>query len=145
MSNPVIENAKTVSPVEASGNSNNGHSNITEKLLIDAGISDLSENSGADEILAAITKFETLTSNQSPLWREVAQSSILKKLKDIKYPRASEILKKAFGNGAGKGESTQQGQTLLFEDHEPLPDEVDGAELLDEIKITIERHIILPK
>ena len=145
MSNPVVENAKTVSPVEASGNSNNGHSNIIEKLLIDAGISGLSENSGADEILAAITKFETLTSNQSPLWRKVAQSSILKKLKDIKYPRASEILKKAFGNGAGKGESTQQGQTLLFEDHEPWPDEVDGAELLDEIKTTIERHIILPK
>ena len=52
MSNPVIENAKTVSPVEASGNSNNGHSNIIKKLLIDAGISGLSENSGADEILA---------------------------------------------------------------------------------------------
>jgi hypothetical protein len=63
MSNPVIENAKTVSPVEASGNSNNGHSNIIKKLLIDAGISGLSENSGADEILATITKFETLTSN----------------------------------------------------------------------------------
>jgi hypothetical protein len=125
-------------PVPANGTGLN-------ELMESAGISALSENSGPDEILATITKFEAITNNQPPLWRDVAQSSILKKLKDIKFPRASEILKKAFGNGTGKEESTQQGQTLLFEDLEPWPDEVDGAELLDEIKTTIERHIILPK
>ena len=64
-------------PVPANGTGLN-------ELMESAEISALSENSGPDEILATITKFEALTNNQPPLWRDVAQSSILKKLKDIK-------------------------------------------------------------
>jgi len=120
----------------------NGHQKTVAEFMKDAGVDALKEDSTPEETSAAITKFFNLTVSLDPVLRMVAQSHLAKKLKGLKLPGASDLVKQAFrtpsenkGNGAGQG--------VAFNDPEPWPEEVNGAELLDEIKGTIERFCVM--
>jgi hypothetical protein len=109
-----------------------------------AGILALSENSGPDEIIEAISKFSSITSNKDAVFLGIARSEVIKKLKAIGVQSPTKVVKDALK--PQKSETVEgQGQTLSFEDPEPWLNEVDGLHLLDEISKTIRRYVILPE
>ena len=120
----------------------NGRSKTTEKLLIDAGISALSENSGPDEIIEAIGKFLAITGNKDVVWLGIAKSELIKKLGDIGVKSPSKMVNEAMKTG--KAETVEgQGQAMSFEDPEPWADEVDGVKFFNEITQTCNRFLVL--
>jgi hypothetical protein len=135
---PVKEEGKIVPlSVSANGTGVNG-------LMESAGISALSENSGPDEMLEAVNKFLAISANKDAVFLGIARSELIKKLKAIGVQSPTKMVNDAMKTG--KPEAVEgQGQTLSFENPEPWPDEIDGAELLDEILKADRRYVILPK
>ncbi len=109
-----------------------------------AGILALSENSEPDEIIEAISKFSSITSNKDAVFLGVARSEVIKKLKAIGVQSPTKVVNDALKPQKSKTVEGQ-GQTLSFEDPEPWLNEVDGLHLLDEISKTIRRYVILPE
>ena len=135
---PVKEKAKIISfPVPENGTGLN-------KFMESAGISALSENSGPDEIIEAISKFSAITGNKDTVFLGIARSEVIKKLKAIGVQSPTRMVNDALKPLKSKTVEGQ-GQTLSFEDPEPWLNEVDGLSLLDEISKTIRRYVILPK
>lgn len=132
-------------PIDTLANSNgDGHEGKTvEFFMEDAGITLLKASSTPEEIINAINKFIALTANKELVWKGVAKSELVKRLKEIGVRGATELLNKAFGNSQ-KGANASNGQKILFDDPEPWPDPVDGKELLDQISETIQMFVVLP-
>ena len=135
---PIKEEAKIISlPVSANGAGVNG-------LMELAGISALSKNSGPDEIIEAVNKFSAVSASKDAVWLGIARSELIKKLKALDVQSPTKMVNDAMKTG--KPEAVEgQGQTLSFENPEPWPDEVDSAELLDEILKAVRRYVILPE
>ena len=70
--------------------------------------------------------------------------SSLKKLKDIKVGGAGDLVKKLFRPDKPRI-NNNTGREILFEDPELWPDEVDGSDLLNELKGVFDRFLILPE
>lgn len=135
---PVKEESKTIQfPVSVNGNGLNG-------LMESAGVSSLTENSGPDEIIEAIGKLSATTANKGSVFLGVARSEVIKKLKGIGVQSPTALVNDALKPQKSKTVEGQ-GQTLSFEDPESWLNELDGAELLNEISETINRYVILPK
>lgn len=115
-----------------------------ESLMKYAGVSALTENSNPDEIIKAIIEFSKIIVEEDPVWLGVAKSELVKKLKSIKVQSPSKLINEALK--PSKPESAEgQGKAFTFEDPEPWSDEVDGANLLDEISEIVRRYMILPE
>jgi len=135
---------KTFTPPVPLSNNGNGHQKTVAEFMTDAGVDALKEDATPEEMSAAITKFSNLTVALDPVLRKVAQSHLSKKLKDAGINTgASEIVKQAFKVDAEKDNDKSQG--VAFEDPEPWPDEVSGAELLEEIQGILKMYTILPE
>ena len=113
-------------------------------LMESAGISALSENSGPDEIIEAISRLSAITANRDAVFLGIARSELIKKLKAIGVQSPAGMVKDALKPSKSKTVEGQ-GQTLSLDDPEPWPNEVDGAELLDDIFETIRRYVVLPE
>ncbi|MCH8314268.1 MAG: DUF3631 domain-containing protein, partial [Nitrospinae bacterium] len=137
-------NGHDMEPCEPIPEENNGHPKTIEQVMAETGIAGLKVTSTPEQIVESINKFVTFTANKDSVWKGVAKSEIVKRLKEIKVQGATELITKAFGKNETSPNSGK-GQEIQFDDPEPWPDPVDGAELLDEISGTIQRYVILPE
>jgi len=120
----------------------NGAEKTVAGLLESSGVSALTENSTAEEIVEALGKFRAISGNRDILWLKVAQNSLAKKLKEIKFSSPTATVRELFKSDAQ--ENNGQGQDVLFPDMEPWAEPVDGDRLAHEIRKTFEKHIVLP-
>jgi len=128
-------------PHNNNGNGN-GHRTVKE-IMSDSGFDELTEDSELEAKHTAIAKFIAVTANFDSIRLELAKSELIKKLNDIKVKGSGELVRKAFKRSVIEDDS-KQGGVILLEDPEPWPDEVDGAQLLEEITETFKRFLILP-
>jgi putative DNA primase/helicase len=143
--NVILDNAKTILPAQASGNGNNEVDVPTvANIFAESGIAGLTENSEPEKIIDAINKLIVLTAKKDPVWLGVAQSELIKKLKDLKVQGPSDFVKKLFRPNKPRT-NNNAGREILFEDPELWPDEVDGSDLLHELKEVFDRFLILPE
>ena len=131
-------------PPEASiPNNGNGHQKTMEQLMVEAGVDELKDASTPEQKIESINKFVALTASRDPVWKGIAKSELVKRLKNIKVQGATDIINRAFGKM--ETSNNGNGQDILFDDPEPWLDSVDGNELLTEISETIKRYVILPE
>jgi len=141
MDNTFFENAITL-PVNPPKNGS-GYQKTVAELMTTAGVNALKEDSTSEEISAAIIKFSNFTVTFNPVLRKAAQSHLTKTLKDAGVISASDLVRQAFRVDTAKEDG--KGQGFAFEDPEPWPDEVSGAELLEEIEGILKMYTVLPE
>ncbi|MBA7477128.1 hypothetical protein ES707_12526 [subsurface metagenome] len=69
------------------------------------------------------------------------RKGIAKKLGDISLGMVDQVRR---GPAGETPEDTGQGTAVIFEDPEPWPEEIDGAVLLDDLRATFKKYIVLP-
>ena len=92
---------------------------------------------------AALRMFIDATINIDPLSRAVLREKVIVKLEEIGVRSPAAMVEAAFSLIKLKQPETT-GQSMAFEDCQPWPDPVDGAELLDDIVDVLKRYIVLP-
>ena len=128
------------------GDGNNCHeeADTIAKFFADTGITDLTEDSPPEKIITAVQKFKAVSANRGAIWIGIARSELVKKLKAVGVNSPANVVSENF-RPLKKNRSDAQGQSLMLENPEPWPEEVDGAELLDAIVTTTKRYLVLPK
>lgn len=140
---PVSSSGDSVAGYDPKSNGN-GHQKTVADLMVGAGVDALKEDSTPEEMNAAIISFSNLTVSLPPVLRKLAQSHLIKKLRDAGIKSgASDIVNQAFRVDTAKED--EKGQGFAFEDPEPWPEEVSGAELLEEIEGILKMYTVLPE
>lgn len=115
-----------------------------EAVLEESAMRNLAENSSIDEKSTAVRKFIALANKLDDVARQLAVNEALKILKTAKITGFGDLLKKELLRNNPE-ESEGQGRPVTFPEIEPWPDEVDGADLLDEIEGVLKRYVVLPE
>lgn len=122
--------------------SENDNKTVDEFLEL-AGVKKLSEESTSEELIEAVQKFGSITSDQNEVWLNVAKDVLKKKLHSIGMTAPTGIV-----DAALKREKIEnhggQGKGVLFEEIEPWAESVDGPDLLQELVTVFNRFSILP-
>ena len=80
---PILTDADFLDPIKTSPVSKPEKGTGLNSLMESARISALTENSGPDEIIEAISKFLAITANRDAVFLGIARSELIKKLKAI--------------------------------------------------------------
>jgi len=97
----------------------------------------------ADEIGEALREAAAGLKGKDKLSFALGRDECLKKLKELQYNAPGKIVDAAFQSDADT-RKPENGESIRLSDPEPWPDPVEGTELLQEIKTTIERYVVLP-
>ncbi len=131
----------TPSPVVAG----DGGENLTiEQLISDFGLNALGEESSPGLIADSVKRFVEAAYSLDPVYRDMAQSELTKRLKKIKVQGAGEMVRRAFKSEKASG-ADGQGQALKFNDPEPTTEHVDLGELINAISKEVCCYVVLPK
>jgi putative DNA primase/helicase len=112
------------------------------EILRQSGFEWLTEKSDTETVYHFLAKFKNLSNGFDPAHVELVKGEIRKKLKGIGIPNSSDVLKKFFGSNGANG---NQSRGLRLENPQPWTEPVDGAELLNEIKVAFNRFLVLPE
>lgn len=108
--------------------------------LEEIGALSLGDDPPHDSVEAVLRRWTTTLNGADDL-REQVERDALVELTPIKAGQVDAALRSVSGDGA-RGEL--QGSAVEFEDPEPWPDPVDGAELLEDLRDTFNRFLALP-
>lgn len=131
-------------PESGNGFGDNSKSSPVDLIAIalkESGVTGLTEESTADEMLLAMQSLREQLDGAGASSLAVAKSKALKKLRDTKVPRPGDIIDAVFPT---REITPPKKNGEFLEETEPWSEEVDGAELLDDIKAAIERFCVLP-
>ena len=113
-------------------------------LLADT-LGTLNSHSDNSELERALRSFAVRAAALDPLWREIARRAAVDVLqKDFRLRGAGRLVDAAFPNGKRESVAEPPGQAVMFDDPEPWPEPVDGADVLDEIYTTVLRFVAMP-
>lgn len=115
-------------------------------ILDRCGFNALSDKSPIEEIYAGLRAFAEQTSGRDAGWLALARGELVKKLEAIGIKGALSVVKAAFPREPKpRNAPSGQGKPVLFEDVEPWPEQVDGAELLAEISSILRQFVVMPE
>jgi hypothetical protein len=141
----VFTDAEPYSPDKSSvGQDTASDDSVISSILSESGVAILTEKYSPEELQTALEKFSTTLAQQSPLTIAIGKTALNKKLKEIKVPTSTDLVKALF-RSLEEQTSDSQGATLWFEDPDPWEEEVEGQELLNEIESTFKEYLILPE
>jgi len=135
------QNAKAFPPPKDKSDSK---PQTVKQLMDEAGLDNLTKESSDEEISQAVNNFYGLMEGKDPTLIGVVQSRLIDRLKDIQVKRAGDLVRSLF-KAKGPEANTGQGQDITFDDPEPWPEAVDGADLLDETAGIFKRFVVLPE
>jgi len=135
------QNAKAFQPPK---DKSDGKPQTVEQLMDEAGLGTLTDESSPEEISQAVNNFYGLIEGEDPVLTGIVQSRLIDRLKDLKIKKAGDLVSRLFKE-KGPDANTGQGQDITFDDLEPWPDPVNGADLLDEIAEIFKRFVVLPE
>jgi len=127
--------------LKAMAEEGNGHDPIAEAIFP---LDDLAENDSPVKVEAALRKLMPTLDGVDPLRRATIREASIRKLEKIGVSAPAKMVDAAFQMEKDGTPDQQQGRPVLFDDPEPWPEVVEGAELLDDITSTLKRFVILP-
>jgi len=119
---------------------------MSDSITIETILAPLDQLEKNPPISSVETRLRVVASSlngSDPLRRRAVRSGAISKLKVVKVPGAKELVDAALG-GTGTIPAGQ-GSPVEFEEPEPWPEPVVGAELFDELQRFYAEHAVLPK
>jgi putative DNA primase/helicase len=114
------------------------------RLLRDVGLQDLGSHTTLAAVETALRVLRTQLNAADPLRRAIVREGAVRAVAKAGISSPAAVVNAALGAQDMEPGSEGQGRTLVLSDPEPWPEQVDGADLLNDLVAILRRYIVLP-
>ena len=110
------------------------------------GLDAITKTTSTAELEERMRALKQLATTMDPIACAALRLDLQRRFKAADIPGGTRLIDAAIGlERAADAVQRGQGRVLALNDPEPWPDAVDGAQMLDEIRLTLTRYVVLPE